>query len=625
MCPFGQVFLTRSLLDRFLKGKGEMGHKPPRSASSAQQNQMSFQQLEAYVASFPDAILVWDRAGKIRFLNAAAQTLFEIQASDAWLGTSAQQFLQHYAWCDEQHRPFSFAPWLLDLTTTKEKPASFPDEQSLVLALPSRHRVLLELRCALVRDGQQQPIGVLAAFHPVAPRYQKALHIQQVHEALMTLKRAITQIPEQFQGEHAEDAFLLSPPVLFINQQLVDVIRQILACWCVSLVAFRPPTPHIAYVVGSGFTSEREHHFRAESWRYRFTDFFDEPAFARLQANQEVIFTPDCVRIPEGFPEELGTANMLTLPLFWKQHLAGMLVIYKHQWEGEYTREEIDLVRAVTAHVLLLVDCLSSLHTYLSAQARELILPEVDRLSNDFLRLSSHELRTPLTVTKGNLQVAQRRLERLKSELAQQAERTSAYLERTQQSLESAEQSVRLQERMVQDMIDDACLQAGQLELVLTSCDLLLLVKQAVAKQQKSAPGRAIELQILTFEATIPVLADAGRIIQVLSVYLAAALASSPAEQPVTVQVREEEQMARVSVHDEGPGIPLEEQVRLWERFYRGEGSSRQQERDLSLGLRFYLCRALLERHHGTVGVQSTPEQGTTFWLTLPIARSAGA
>jgi signal transduction histidine kinase len=78
--------------------------------------------------------------------------------------------------------------------------------------------------------------------------------------------------------------------------------------------------------------------------------------------------------------------------------------------------------------------------------------------------------------------------------------------------------------------------------------------------------------------------------------------------------------VARVSVHDEGPGIPLEEQERIWKRFYRAKGIAVQHELDLSLGLSLYICQELIKYHHGGVGLQSIPDHGSTFWFTLPVA-----
>src|SRR5690348_11461473 len=136
-----------------------MDQNSPQSVTSAQQQQISSQLLEAYFTSLPDAIMVWDRAGKILFLTTAALALFEIQDRAPWFGTSAQQFLQRYVWGDEQQRSFSFAPWLLNLTTFTEETVSFPYEQTLLLVLPSHRQVFLELRCSLVLDGQQPPLG----------------------------------------------------------------------------------------------------------------------------------------------------------------------------------------------------------------------------------------------------------------------------------------------------------------------------------------------------------------------------------------------------------------------------------------------------------------------------------
>jgi signal transduction histidine kinase len=126
-------------------------------------------------------------------------------------------------------------------------------------------------------------------------------------------------------------------------------------------------------------------------------------------------------------------------------------------------------------------------------------------------------------------------------------------------------------------------------------------------------------LESLPPEHVVPVLADAERITQVIASYLANALSYSPADQPVTVQLWVEGAVARVSVQDQGPGIQGEEQERIWERLYRAKGIAVQHELDLSLGLGFYLSRAFIEGHQGSVGVQSAPGGGTTFWFTLPV------
>jgi signal transduction histidine kinase len=200
----------------------------------------------------------------------------------------------------------------------------------------------------------------------------------------------------------------------------------------------------------------------------------------------------------------------------------------------------------------------------------------------------------------------------------------SEHIAQAQQPLAFASQSARLQQRMIEDIIDDARIQTNQLEVHLQRCDLLALLKTAIARQQRLVPERRIVLEGLPKEQSVPIMADAARITQVFTIYLANALTSSPTEEPVTVQVMVKDLVARVSVHNEGVGIPLEEQQHVWERAYRAKGSTVQQELDLSLGLGLYLCRALIERHAGLVGLQSTPGQGATFWFTLPMTLSTG-
>lgn len=114
---------------------------------------------------------------------------------------------------------------------------------------------------------------------------------------------------------------------------------------------------------------------------------------------------------------------------------------------------------------------------------------------------------------------------------------------------------------------------------------------------------------------------DRDRIGQVVTNYLTNALKYPPPDRPIEVGVEREGEHARVWIRDQGPGSPLVEQERIWERFYRIQGGEVSGNSGADLGLGLYICRTLVEGHGGDTGVTSTPGAGTTFWFTLPLVR----
>jgi signal transduction histidine kinase len=585
-------------------------------AKEAHAKVMLSNQLERIFDTLPGGIIVCDREGKILRTNAAALKLFEVAAAP---GTSYQQFLQHYEMGDEQQRALSLEPWLMSLIIGEA--ACSPQEETIFLQVPSGREVYVHICCLALLDAQKHAVGTVYVIHDITHFYQKALHLQRAHRAVLNLREAIARMPEYIDLACPEGPFLLSPSVLFIVQQLVDVIGQVLDCQYVSLLALVPPAGHLYYVVGSGFTSEQEHYRREMRGCFLPSEVVDETVLARLAANQEVILPADHLLLPR-FREDLGAENLLLIPMFLEKQLAGGLVIAKAGFDSEYTPEEIELVKAVATETVLILECCHCLHGQAETRDRALVRQEIDRLVNEFLNLASHELKTSLTVIKGNIQLAQRRLATLRRQIIEQHGQVSEKLEQAQQPLEAAVQSARLQERMIKDLVDDARIQSNTLELHMQRWDLIALLREAVVKQQRSAPERTIVLDIVPAEKVVPIIADADRITQVINSYLANALSYSPADQPVTVRLTVEDAVARVSVHDEGPGIPLEEQGHIWDRFYYVKRIADQHELNVSLGLGLYFCQAFIERHHGSVGVQSDPGHGATFWFTLPIEAS---
>ncbi|HET8913906.1 MAG TPA: ATP-binding protein, partial [Ktedonobacteraceae bacterium] len=128
----------------------------------------------------------------------------------------------------------------------------------------------------------------------------------------------------------------------------------------------------------------------------------------------------------------------------------------------------------------------------------------------------------------------------------------------------------------------------------------------------------SLEVEVPSQE--VQVFADAERIGQVVNNYLSNALKYSESDCPVKVYVMQAGNMARVEVIDEGPGLLFDQQAHIWQRFYRVPGIEVKSGSGVGLGLGLHICKTIIERQAGEVGVESAPGQGSTFWFTLPLA-----
>ena len=254
------------------------------------------------------------------------------------------------------------------------------------------------------------------------------------------------------------------------------------------------------------------------------------------------------------------------------------------------------------------------------ARANELAMREAKRGMEESLSLICHELLTPLTVIKGSIQLSEQKVKRFVHS-AETPTGAARQLAPIQALLERAKGQVSFQDRLIHDLLDVSRIQANTLRLSMQLCNLAWILQEAIEDQRQAAPSRAIRLE-LPAEGPVPVQADSCRIAQVVTNYLTNALKYSAPDRPVEVHLQVEGRIARVTVRDQGPGLAPAEQERIWERFYRVQGIEVQSESEASsggLGIGLYLCRTIIEQHHGQVGVQSSPSKGSNFWFTLPL------
>lgn len=254
-------------------------------------------------------------------------------------------------------------------------------------------------------------------------------------------------------------------------------------------------------------------------------------------------------------------------------------------------------------------------------QQCERSLRDTNLRMKEFLAVAAHDLRTPIASSKGYVQLATKRLSNLTEMVAAENPILVGRIEDVRKNLEDAERSTQRLTLLVDRLMDVARIQTGKLELHREATNLAAIIRTAVQEQQLATPTRVIRCKLPPTLA-VPTLADPTRVGQVLMNYLANALKYSSEESPVEVTLAVRRTEARVSVRDEGSGIPLAQRKRIWSRFEQLE-SAPQRGSDTGLGLGLYISRAIIEAHYGRVGVRSAAGRGSTFWFSLPLAQLA--
>lgn len=231
-----------------------------------------------------------------------------------------------------------------------------------------------------------------------------------------------------------------------------------------------------------------------------------------------------------------------------------------------------------------------------------------ERMKSEFISTASHELRTPLTAIYASLDMLQ---SGMAGELPPDVKELLGI------SHSSAGRLVRL----INDVLDVEKIEARSMAYQMTVQPLLPLVTQALVATQTYADQFQVQLMLRSGATDAQVRVDGDRIIQVLVNLLSNAAKFSPAGgAEVGVSVQHLPALVRVSVVDQGSGIPLNFQGRVFERFAQADASDRRQKGGSGLGLS--ICKSIVEAHRGRISFVSEPGKGSEFYVDLPLAGS---
>ncbi|NEP00624.1 MAG: response regulator [Symploca sp. SIO2E9] len=234
-------------------------------------------------------------------------------------------------------------------------------------------------------------------------------------------------------------------------------------------------------------------------------------------------------------------------------------------------------------------------------KANELL--EVERMKEEFISIVSHELRTPLTSIHASLRLLS-------------TGQVGQLSDKVKQILDIAITNTDRLVRLANDILDLERIESGKSLTVQQTCDATELLVQAVETMKAMAWKHGVTLSVTT--ASISVLADPDKVVQILTNLLSNAIKFSPPQSKVWLAVERRGKEVLFTIKDQGRGIPKEKLESIFERFQQVDVSDSRRKGGTGLGLA--ICRKIVQEQGGCIWAESEWAQGSSFYFTLPMS-----
>jgi PAS domain S-box-containing protein len=537
---------------------------------------------EAMIGGMSDGVLLVDGEGRSVFINPAGQRLL----GKADIGVPIFKQAEVYRLRDEHGR-------MLD-------PQELPAAQAL-----STGRAVQDVTVLIAREGAER-VAVSMSATPLREDDRTSGVVVTFRD--ITERRALEE-QMQVQAERAQilaDAgafFSSNIDPTWVTQAIAERVAEVLGDW--SAVILRTADSKELRVAS---IYHRDMSSLGLAWSY----IYRQPLAVGEGIIGQVVST--------GYPSMMtdvrpaldhtnpGTyhaspvtlASLLVLPLRTRREMIGALVIAANDPERAMTDDKLPLAEVLAERAALAIEN-AKLYTE-QVEARRKV-EDLSRLKDEFLSIASHELRTPVTSIKGYTQLAKMLIK-------------EGDLNTSEEYLDIALDQIDRMSRLILELLDVSRIETGRLEIRREGIAWPQFVSDVVHRHHTAISDRRFHVSVPN-ESKI-VTGDRDRLEQVLGNLLENAVKYSPDGSDVTVTVDDRGDSLVTAVCDRGIGIPADELAQVFERFHRGRQVSSTNYGGLGLGL--YITKQIIERHGGSIWVESKEGHGTTFYFSLPVA-----
>jgi PAS domain S-box-containing protein len=582
----GYAKITRDLTARLAseeEARRAAADRAARVQAELDQSEMrrSRDQLDLILRSITEGVTVQSPDARLIFANDAAARLCGFESAAALVAASPQEIFARFE-------------------VFREDGAPFPPEQ-----LPGRIALAGRASSAVVRFRAKRTGEERWSFVSGAPVLGPAGEVELAVSVFREFTdRRRTEQAWQFLAE-ASAALAASLDYEATLKQVADLAVPRIADWSgVDVLARDGSLEQLA--IAHVDPSKRE---LAREWRRRWPPRKSALSYQVLRTGlPELLPEITDAMIEAGAPDveqrrmalQLGLRSAMVVPLIVGQQALGVLSFITAESGRRYGPEDLILATEIGRRASLAIE---NARAY--TEAREAV-----RTRDNFLAIASHELRTPLSalsvLTSSLVRAAANgRLLKLSPE---------ALTERMRRSERQTAQLGRLVERL----LDVSRLSTRDLWLERERMDLADVAREAISRYEEVAAESGGGIELRTSGPTVGWW-DRGRLDQVVTNLVGNAVKYARGT-PITVSISSGSSgHVRLTVGDQGPGIPLEDQERIFGQFERANES----ESMPGMGLGLWLVRRIVTAHGGAVNLESLPGKGATFTVLLPVGEEA--
>lgn len=328
----------------------------------------------------------------------------------------------------------------------------------------------------------------------------------------------------------------------------------------------------------------------------------DQTVIGQAALNRAPEQVPDLMKVPNyPLPSILNEdfRALLALPLLRKDRLIGGLIVRRKE-PGKFPTSVVKMLQTFAAQSVVAIHN-AQLFREIEEKGQEIEI--ANKHKSEFLANMSHELRTPLNAILGFTELI---IDNIYGDVPEKIQEVLGRVEKNGRHLLS----------LINDVLDLSKIEAGRLKLSINDYSMQGVIEAAVTSVEALAMEKKLDLKINIREDLAKGKGDEQRISQVILNLLGNAIKFTD-QGEVKVEAKISNGDYLVSISDTGPGLTAEDQQKIFEEFRQADGSSTRKKGGTGLGLS--ISKKIVEMHKGSIGVESTLGEGSTFWFTLPI------